>query len=292
MEEQNKYSGLVFCADCGAKMMNHRSRGGTENNPYPSDFYDCSTYTLAHQKRTHACKGHYIRSKVLRELILETIRAASTFAISDRDAFLEKVRSASQLRQAEATKETKRKLNKEKKRISELDLDGYAVGGLAVGETHEEMYHVLDETVPYLPVNKPTYLMGVGTPANILEGVERGIDFFDCVYPSRNGRHGHVYTNQGKINLFNQKYEKDMRPIEEGCGCPTCRRYSRAYIRHLLKAKEMLGMRLCVLHNLYFYNTMMEEIRDAIDEGRFHSYKEEKLYGMGQINREKEKQNG
>lgn len=174
------------------------------------------------------------------------------------------------------------------KRISEMDLDGYAVGGLAVGETHEEMYHVLDETVPYLPVNKPTYLMGVGTPANILEGVERGIDFFDCVYPSRNGRHGHVYTNQGKINLFNQKYEKDMRPIEEGCGCPTCRRYSRAYIRHLLKAKEMLGMRLCVLHNLYFYNTMMEEIRDALDAGNFASYKEEKLYGMGQINREKE----
>ena len=178
------------------------------------------------------------------------------------------------------------------KRISELDLDGYAVGGLAVGETHEEMYRILDAVVPYLPQDKPTYLMGVGTPANILEGVDRGIDFFDCVYPSRNGRHGHVYTNQGKINLFNQKYEKDMRPIEEGCGCPTCRRYSRAYVRHLLKAKEMLGMRLCVLHNLYFYNTMMEEIRDAIDEGRFHSYKEEKLYGMGQINREKEKQNG
>ena len=174
------------------------------------------------------------------------------------------------------------------KRISELDLDGYAVGGLAVGETHEEMYHILDETVPYLPVDKPTYLMGVGTPANILEGVERGIDFFDCVYPSRNGRHGHVYTNIGKINLFNQKYEKDMRPIEEGCQCPTCRRYSRAYVRHLLKAKEMLGMRLCVLHNLYFYNTMMEEIRDALDAGNFHSYKEEKLYRMGQINREKE----
>ena len=174
------------------------------------------------------------------------------------------------------------------KRISELDLDGYAVGGLAVGETHEEMYHILDETVPYLPRKKPTYLMGVGTPANILEGVDRGIDFFDCVYPSRNGRHGHVYTNQGKINLFNQKYEKDMRPIEEGCQCPACRRYSRAYIRHLLKAKEMLGMRLCVLHNLYFYNTMMEEIRDAIDAGNFKSYKEEKLYNMGQIDREKE----
>ena len=158
------------------------------------------------------------------------------------------------------------------KRISELDLDGYAVGGLAVGETHEEMYHVLDETVPYLPVNKPTYLMGVGTPANILEGVERGIDFFDCVYPSRNGRHGHVYTNQGKINLFNQKYEKDMRPIEEGCGCPTCRRYSRAYIRHLLKAKEMLGMRLCVLHNLYFYNTMMRWMPETLPPTRKKSY--------------------
>ena len=174
------------------------------------------------------------------------------------------------------------------KRISELDLDGYAVGGLAVGETHEEMYYILDETVPYLPRKKPTYLMGVGTPANILEGVDRGIDFFDCVYPSRNGRHGHVYTNQGKINLFNQKYEKDMRPIEEGCQCPACRRYSRAYIRHLLKAKEMLGMRLCVLHNLYFYNTMMEEIRDALDAGNFRSYKEEKLYNMGQIDRKKE----
>ena len=168
------------------------------------------------------------------------------------------------------------------KRIAELDLDGYAIGGLAVGETHEEMYHILDETVPYLPVEKPTYLMGVGTPANILEGVERGVDFFDCVYPSRNGRHGHVYTNQGKLNLFNQKYAKDMRPIEEGCGCPACRRYSRAYIRHLLKAKELLGLRLCVLHNLYFYNTMMAEIREALDAGRFAAYKEEKLYGMGQ----------
>ena len=166
------------------------------------------------------------------------------------------------------------------KRISEMDLDGYAVGGLAVGETHEEMYHVLEETVPYLPQNKPTYLMGVGTPANILEGVERGIDFFDCVYPSRNGRHGHVYTNHGKLNLFNQKYEKDMRPIEEGCQCPACRTYSRAYIRHLLKAKEMLGMRLCVLHNLYFYNHMMEEIRDALDAGDFAGYKKRKLDSM------------
>ena len=169
------------------------------------------------------------------------------------------------------------------KQIAELGLDGYAIGGLAVGESHEEMYHILDVTVPHLPLEKPTYLMGVGTPANILEGVERGVDFFDCVYPSRNGRHGHLYTNQGKINLFNQKYERDPKPIEEGCQCPACRHYSRAYIRHLLKAKEMLGMRLCVLHNLYFYNTMMEEIRDALDGGRFHSYKEEKLYGMGQI---------
>ena len=166
------------------------------------------------------------------------------------------------------------------KRISELDLDGYAVGGLAVGESHEEMYHILDEVVPYLPKNKPTYLMGVGTPANILEGVERGIDFFDCVYPTRNGRHGHLYTNHGKINLFNAKYELDDRPIEEGCDCPACRRYSRAYIRHLLKAKEMLGMRLCVLHNLYFYNTMMEEIREALDNGRFAEYKKQKLENM------------
>lgn len=166
------------------------------------------------------------------------------------------------------------------KRISEMDLDGYAVGGLAVGETHEEMYHILEETVPYLPLEKPTYLMGVGTPANILEGVERGIDFFDCVYPSRNGRHGHIYTNHGKLNLFNAKYELDDRPIEESCKCPACRRYSRAYIRHLLKAKEMLGMRFCVLHNLYFYNTMMAEIRDALDEGRFAAYKKAKLFGM------------
>ncbi len=168
------------------------------------------------------------------------------------------------------------------KQIAELDLDGYAIGGLAVGETHEQMYFILDETLPYLPEDKPRYLMGVGTPANILEAVERGVDFFDCVYPSRNGRHGHVYTNEGKLNLFNQKFERDMRPIEEGCPCEACRTYSRAYIRHLLKAKEMLGMRLCVLHNLYFYNHMMEEIQEAIDGGRFASYKEEKLYGMKQ----------
>ena len=166
--------------------------------------------------------------------------------------------------------------------ISELDLDGYAVGGLAVGESHEEMYRILDEVVPHLPTNKPTYLMGVGTPANILEAVDRGVDFFDCVYPSRNGRHGHVYTNHGKMNLFNAKYELDDRPIEEGCGCPACRSYSRAYIRNLLKAKEMLGMRLCVLHNLYFYNTMMEEIRDAIDAGEYKAYKKRKLEGMEQ----------
>ena len=170
--------------------------------------------------------------------------------------------------------------------IRDLDLDGYAVGGLAVGESHEEMYHILDEVVPHLPENKPTYLMGVGTPANILEGVERGIDFFDCVYPSRNGRHGPVYTNYGKLNLFNARYELDPRPIEEGCQCPACRSYSRAYIRHLLKAKEMLGMRLCVLHNLYFYNTMMEEIRAAIEAGNYQSYKRAKLDGFLQGEKE------
>ena len=163
------------------------------------------------------------------------------------------------------------------KRISELDLPGYAVGGLAVGETHEEMYHILDETVPYLQQAKPTYLMGVGTPANILEAVDRGIDFFDCVYPSRNGRHGHVYTKFGKINLFNAQYEKDDRPIEEGCQCPVCKNYTRAYVRHLLKAKEMLGMRFCVLHNLYFYNHLMEDIRGAIEEGRYSAFKKERL---------------
>lgn len=166
------------------------------------------------------------------------------------------------------------------KMISELDLDGYAVGGLAVGETHEQMYEMLEETIPYLPKEKPTYLMGVGTPANILEAVDRGVDFFDCVYPSRNGRHGHAYTNKGKINIMNKKYELDPRPIEEGCNCPACRTYSRAYIRHLMKAKEMLGMRLLVLHNLYFYNHLMEQIRDALDEGRFAQFKKEKLEEM------------
>ena len=169
------------------------------------------------------------------------------------------------------------------KQITELDLPGYAIGGLAVGESHEEMYRIIEAVIPYLPVEKPTYLMGVGTPANILEAVERGVDFFDCVYPSRNGRHGHVYTNHGKLNLFNAKYELDEDPIEEGCQCPACRRYSRAYIRHLLKAKEMLGMRLCVLPNLYFYNHMMEEIREAIKQGRYQEYKKQKLDGMQNI---------
>ncbi|HCG59419.1 MAG TPA: tRNA guanosine(34) transglycosylase Tgt [Lachnospiraceae bacterium] len=159
------------------------------------------------------------------------------------------------------------------KRITELDLDGYAVGGLAVGETHEEMYRVLDSTVPYLPQDKPVYLMGVGTPLNIVEGVYRGVDFFDCVYPTRNGRHGHAYTHHGKINLLNAKFMFDERPIEEGCGCPACRSYSRAYIHHLFKAKEMLGMRLMVLHNLYFYNHLMEEIRNAIDEHRYEQFR-------------------
>ena len=164
--------------------------------------------------------------------------------------------------------------------ISQMGMDGYAIGGLAVGETHEQMYHILDVTVPHLPADKPTYLMGVGTPANILQGISRGVDFFDCVYPTRNGRHGNVYTDHGKMNLFNKKYELDPLPIEEGCGCPACRSYSRAYIRHLLKAGEMLGMRLCVLHNLYFYNNMMAQAREAIDAGRFESYKAQKLGGF------------
>src|SRR5699024_3148027 len=164
--------------------------------------------------------------------------------------------------------------------IAQMDLPGYAVGGLAVGESHEEMYRILDAGVPHAPETNPADLMGVGTPADMLEAVDRGVDFFDCVYPSRNGRHGHVYTNHGKLNLLNARFELDSRPIEEGCGCPACRSYSRAYIRHLLKAKEMLGMRLCVLHNLYFYNTMMEEIRAAIEEGRYASYKKAKLEGF------------
>ncbi len=163
------------------------------------------------------------------------------------------------------------------KRIAEMDLDGYALGGLAVGESHEEMYDIIEKTVPYLPEDKPVYLMGVGTPENILEAVERGVDFFDCVYPARNGRHGHAYTNHGKMNLLNAKYELDDKPLDDTCGCPVCRTYSRAYIRHLLKAKEMLGLRLMVTHNLYFYNTMMEEIRDAIEKGCFQQYKRNKL---------------
>ncbi len=172
------------------------------------------------------------------------------------------------------------------KRISEMNLDGYAVGGLAVGESHEEMYHVLDIVTDHLPKDKPTYLMGVGTPANILEAVDRGIDFFDCVYPSRNGRHGHLYTKRGHINLLNARYELDDRPIEEGCQCPACRRYSRSYIRHLLKAGEMLGMRLCVLHNLYFYNHLMEDIRAALDEGRYKKFKEEALDAMKEFDKD------
>ncbi|MGL4799157.1 MAG: tRNA guanosine(34) transglycosylase Tgt [Cellulosilyticaceae bacterium] len=163
--------------------------------------------------------------------------------------------------------------------IREFDLPGYAVGGLAVGESHEDMYNVLEHVVPHLPQNKPTYLMGVGTPENILEAVDRGIDFFDCVLPARNGRHGHIYTNHGKMNLFNQKFEKDMAPLSEECKCPTCQKYSRAYIRHLLKAKEMLGMRLCVIHNLHYFNNLMTEIREALDNGQFAAYKKMRLEG-------------
>lgn len=161
--------------------------------------------------------------------------------------------------------------------IGELKLDGYAIGGLAVGESHEEMYRILDEVIPHLPADRPVYLMGVGTPENILEGVERGVDFFDCVYPARNGRHGHAYTNLGKMNLMNKRFELDERPVEEGCQCPACRHYTRAYIRHLLKAKEMLGLRLLVLHNLYFYNTMMSEVREAIENNCFAEYKKKKI---------------
>lgn len=170
------------------------------------------------------------------------------------------------------------------KRISELDLPGYSIGGLAVGESHEEMYHILDVTVPHLPVEKPTYLMGVGTPANILEAVDRGVDFFDCVYPSRNGRHGQVYTNFGKLNMKNKRFEFDERPLDPTCDCPVCRRYTRAYIRHLLIRDEMLGMRFCVLHNLSFYNNMLKEIREAIEKHSYKEYKKQKLLKVtGQI---------
>lgn len=169
------------------------------------------------------------------------------------------------------------------KRISEFDLPGYALGGLAVGETHAEMYDIIENVVPYLPKNKPTYLMGVGTPANILEAVDRGVDFFDCVLPARNGRHANVYTNRGKINLLNKQYELDDTPIAHDCGCPACRRYTKAYIRHLFKAKEMLAMRLCVMHNLYFFNNMMEEIRNALDNGNFAAYKAMRLDGFREL---------
>jgi len=159
------------------------------------------------------------------------------------------------------------------KRISDMDLPGYAIGGLAVGETHSEMYRILDCVVSHLPRDKPTYLMGVGTPENILEAVARGVDFFDCVLPARNGRHGQVFTSQGKLTLVNARYTKDDTPIDAACSCPTCKRFSRAYIRHLFKAKEMLAMRLCVLHNLYFYNHLMADIRQAIDVGCFEAFK-------------------
>ena len=155
------------------------------------------------------------------------------------------------------------------KEIAAMGLDGYAIGGLAVGEPAEVMYHIIEEVEPHMPADKPRYLMGVGTPVNILEGVARGVDLFDCVMPSRNARHGHLFTWNGIMNIQNNKYERDPGPIEEGCGCPACQRHSRAYIRHLLRAKEMLGMRLVVMHNLYFYNTLMERIRDALDQGRF-----------------------
>ena len=167
------------------------------------------------------------------------------------------------------------------KQIAEFDLDGYAIGGLAVGETAEEMYNIIDVVQPHMPTNKPRYLMGVGTPVNILEAVRRGVDFFDCVMPSRNARHGNLFTSKGFMNLNNEKYMKDPRPIEEGCQCPACRNYSRAYIRHLFKARELLGMRLCVLHNLYFYNTLMERIRQALDEGKFEQFYKDNVEILG-----------
>lgn len=167
------------------------------------------------------------------------------------------------------------------KEISDLDLDGYAVGGLAVGEPTEVMYDILEKVTPFMPENKIRYLMGVGTPLNILNGVERGIDLFDCVMPSRNARHGHLFTSKGIININNNKYENDMSPIDDECGCPVCRRYSKAYIRHLLKSTEMLSQRLTVMHNLWFYNHLMEDIRKALDEGRFAEFKKEKEKVLG-----------
>ena len=158
------------------------------------------------------------------------------------------------------------------KTIAELDLDGYAIGGLAVGEEAEDMYRVIEAVEPYMPVNKPRYLMGVGTPQNILEAVHRGVDFFDCVMPSRNARHGNIFTWHGKMNLTNEKYATDMRPLSEGCNCPTCRNYSRAYVRHLIKAKEAVGMQLAVTHNLYFYNELTRKIREALDGGYFEEF--------------------
>lgn len=168
------------------------------------------------------------------------------------------------------------------KRIAELDLDGYAIGGLAVGESHEEMYHILDTVLPYAPSQKPRYLMGVGTPSNIIEAVARGVDFFDCVIASRNARHGFIFTRRGTMNMKNQKYELDTRPIDEECNCPTCKNYTRAYIRHLFKAGEMLAMRLCVLHNLYFYNELMERIRTAIEEDRFEEFRQKNVVKLAQ----------
>ena len=162
------------------------------------------------------------------------------------------------------------------KEIADLDLDGYAIGGLAVGEPAEVMYDIIEKVTPYMPQNKIRYLMGVGTPANILNAVERGVDLFDCVMPSRNARHGHLFTSEGIININNKKYENDMRPIDENCGCPVCQQFSRAYIRHLLKSEEMLSQRLLVMHNLWFYNHLMEDIRNALDEGRFAEFKREK----------------
>lgn len=164
---------------------------------------------------------------------------------------------------------------KHMKDIAKLDLPGYAIGGLAVGESHSEMYHVIDVVEPFMPDDRPRYLMGVGTPRNILEAVRRGVDFFDCVIASRNARHANLFTHNGVVNLNNAKYMRDPLPIEPGCQCPACKNYSRAYIRHLIKAGEMLGMRLCVLHNLYFYNKLMEEIREAIEEGRYSQFADE-----------------